>query len=277
VEQERLTVPDFDHTYLFIDGGYLRAIYGEGMTKFCGNCGDLDVKRIRYADSASRAYFYDSSDDEQRPGESEPDFLARTVAEEDFFDEIRAVNGFHVRLGSVTGKKRRQKEVDVLLAVDMLTHGLAGNMKKGILLAGDLDFRPIVEALVQRGVFVDIWFERRSAAKNLYGAADFGREIRFSELHSLSSQAVQLKYPLPHRAEGLDRPNGGILVKQGTVRARPALLHALPNNLFEFWIQELGGNSLTLKHKDLTRIESFLELEYGQKVAWDPRGSGQPA
>jgi NYN domain len=256
-----------DH-YLFIDGAYLRTIYREAMQKFCGVEGDLDPARVRYGGSASRAFFYDSLDDERRLGESDADFQSRVAAQEAFFNEIRAVNGFHVRLGSVTGKKRRrQKEVDVLLAVDMLTHGLTGNMKKGILLAGDLDFRPIVEALVQRGVFVDVWFEGRSAAKDLYGAADFGRPIPFSELHGLSRESVLKSYPLPRRSAGNAAPHGPT-IKRGRVGSSPASLFQFVND-YEFWVQDYRGNSLLVRDTDVARIERFMELEF-EPVVWDP-------
>jgi uncharacterized LabA/DUF88 family protein len=55
----------------------------------------------------------------------------------------------------------------------MLRHGFDGNMEKAVLLAGDLDFRPIVEALVRRGVFVEVWYEKNSAAQELW----WGRRI----------------------------------------------------------------------------------------------------
>jgi uncharacterized LabA/DUF88 family protein len=45
------------------------------------------------------------------------------------------------------GKKRQQKEVDVLLAVDMLTRSFYKNMTKAVLLAGDRDFKPVVEVV----------------------------------------------------------------------------------------------------------------------------------
>src|SRR5216684_2723392 len=78
---------------------------------------------------------------------------------------------------------RREKEVDILLATDMLTHGFNGSMGNAVLLSGDLDFRPIVEALVRHGVFVEVWYHRSSIARELPGAADFGREIRFRQLY----------------------------------------------------------------------------------------------
>jgi hypothetical protein len=260
-------LPDLDQTYLFIDGEYLRTIYREGMQKFCGVDGDIDPARIRYENAASRAFFYDSLDDALRPGELDVDFQTRVAKQEAFFDEIRAVRGFHVRLGSVTGRKRRQKEVDVLLAVDMLSHGLTGNMKKGLLLAGDLDFRPIVEALVQRGVFVDVWFERRSAARKLFGTADFGREISFSEIHSLSRESVRAAYPLPQRRGGEGMPQGQP-VRRGRHESSPAFLYQFVN-FHTLWVQNCRGNSLTVQDQDVVRIERLMELEYGGQVVWD--------
>ncbi len=257
-----------ENHYLFIDGEYLRAIYREAMQNFCGNDGDLDPARIRYPSYAVRAFFYDSLDDARRNGESESDFQSRVAAQEAVFNEIRSVSGFHVRLGSVTGKKkRRQKEVDVLLAVDMLTHGLTGNMTKGILLSGDLDFRSIVEALVQRGVFVDVWFRRQSASRELYGAADFGREIPFSELHSLSRGSFISKNPLPGRWAGTGKPQGQ-MAKQGKVGNSVAMLFQFVN-VYELWVQDFRGNTLTVKDSDLARIERFMELEL-EPIVWDP-------
>src|SRR5208282_399254 len=93
--------------------------------------------------------------------------------------------------------------VDVQLAVDMLTHGFSRNMSKAVLLSGDLDFRPIVEALIRAGVFVEIWYENESAAKELFGAADFGRELTFQDFYSMSDEKFTRENPLPERASGV--------------------------------------------------------------------------
>jgi uncharacterized LabA/DUF88 family protein len=155
------------------------------MREFFGVDGDLELSALMGQAQASRAYFYDSLDDTPRLGETDEACRARVAPLEEFFSGVRALSGFHVRLGTVShGKKRQQKEVDILLAVDMLTHGFDRNMEKAVLLAGDLDFRPIVEALVRRGVFVEVWYDRSSIAQDLPGAADFGREIRLRQFHS---------------------------------------------------------------------------------------------
>ena len=168
-----------DDTYLFIDGEYLRRIYREAMQSVFCQDGELDPKRIRFEYDAVRAFFYDCLDDTKRAGESEKDYQAIIASQEALFTEVSKISGFHFRPGTLKGgqKRRRQKEVDVQLAVDMLVHGFNKNMRKAVLLAGDLDFRPIVEVLVQHGVFVEIWYERTSASKELPMAADFGKEL----------------------------------------------------------------------------------------------------
>ncbi len=98
--------------------------------------------------------------------------------------------------------KLRQKEVDVQLAVDMLTHGFSKNMSRAVLLSGDLDFRPIVEALVRGGVFVDVWYEKESAARELFWAADYGRALTFQDFYSMSDEKFTQENPLPRKVVG---------------------------------------------------------------------------
>src|SRR5260221_8920026 len=163
-------------TYLFIDGEYLRQIHRDAMQAFFGVDGELDLSKPKDQAGAIRAFFYDSLDDAPRQGESEEACRARVAPLEEFFTEARALSGVHVRLGTVTGKRRRQKEVDILLAVDMFTDGFNGSMRTAVLLSGDLDFRPIIEALVRHGVFVEGWYHRRSIAQAWRGAGDFRGE-----------------------------------------------------------------------------------------------------
>src|SRR5262249_21955989 len=155
--------------------------------------GEIDFVEIKGQAQAKRVFLYDCVDDDQRSGESDTDFKARLDAQDATFDRIKSQRGFHIRLGSLKGggKRRLQKEVDVLLAVDMLTHGFNGNMGKAVLVDGDLDFRPVVESLVRAGVFVEVWYEPRSAARELPGAADYGRKLDFSALYRWSDYSFQ--------------------------------------------------------------------------------------
>jgi uncharacterized LabA/DUF88 family protein len=162
--------------------------------------GEIKFKSVKNEARAKRAFLHDCVDDARRDGEDDAPYRARGTAQEARFESIGSREGIHVRLGSVRGKPKRlrQKEVDVLLTTDMLTHGYDGNMEKAVLIAGDLDLRPIVEALVRRGVFVEVWYEKKSGARELPGAADFGRQLAFTTLYRLSTQDFQTRCQLPH-------------------------------------------------------------------------------
>jgi hypothetical protein len=99
------------------------------------------------------------------------------------FDAIDKVEGVHVRYGCLSpGKKRQQKEVDVLLAVDMLTHSFNKNMDEAVLLSGDRDFRPVVESIVRLGTLVKVADDPRSGSRPLARAADNEMEIDITAL-----------------------------------------------------------------------------------------------
>src|SRR5260221_1215127 len=116
------------------------------MQELFGDDGDLALATFRQhlPVEVQRVFYYHSLDDERREGEVDAAFEARKQAQLDRYDKINALPGFHTRLGSVTGKsvrRRRQKMVDVQLAVDALTHAFNKNIGIAVLFAGDLDFK----------------------------------------------------------------------------------------------------------------------------------------
>jgi uncharacterized LabA/DUF88 family protein len=258
-----------EDTYLFIDGEYLRRVYNEAMQSVFGCDGELSFAALKQNARATRVFFYDCIDDVQRPAESGSVFDARVAAQEVFFDNIRALEGVHVRLGSLRGKPKRlrQKEVDVLLATDMLTHGYDGNMRKAILIAGDLDFRPIVEALVRRGVFIEIWYERKSGARELPGAADFGRELGFETFYLLSSQSFQSQNVLPvmNRAHApVDTP---VVISQCVDDGRQVtLFHEANRSMFVIRAERSDG-VLWFDHGDANVLQRYFSVKFGP-VNW---------
>ncbi|HQR08345.1 MAG TPA: NYN domain-containing protein [Gemmatales bacterium] len=173
----------FGDTYLFIDGGYLKSLYRDLFTPLFGENYRVDYRAVLDSFSARRGFLYDCLDDAQKLGESEADFKGRVKSQEEFFDEIDKVEGVHVRYGYLThGKKRQQKEVDVTLAVDMLTHAFYKNMNQAVLLSGDRDFRPVVESVVRLGILVKVAYDPRTGSRPLARAADNEIEIDISTL-----------------------------------------------------------------------------------------------
>jgi uncharacterized LabA/DUF88 family protein len=130
-------------TYIFIDAEHLRTYYGEFARVWFGNEGRINFQQIKNQAQAIRLFYYDSLDDRQKKGESEEEFRTRVEERRAEHADVRAVEGAHVKLGTVTGERRRQqKQVDILLAVDMMNHAVRQNMRRAVLLTGDQDFKP---------------------------------------------------------------------------------------------------------------------------------------
>jgi len=261
-----------DNTYLFIDGEYLRQRHRDVMRDFCGVDGELELSPIMRQAHASRAYFYDAIDYARRPDETEKASEARIVALERFFSYVRSLSGFHVRPGSVRpGKKREQKEVDVSLAVDMMEHGFNGSMSKAVLIAGDVDFRPVVEALVRHGVFVDVWYHGSSIAQELPGAADFGHAIRFRQMYSWNTKTFQDAHAIPREHEHAGAPTGE-LVKVGSVLGHHAELRSLqgaPGGYhLNLWLNVAPGDNIRIYEGDENLIERYVAVQYCP-IAWE--------
>jgi uncharacterized LabA/DUF88 family protein len=262
-----------DRTYVFIDGEYVRQRHRDAMRAFFGVDGELELSPIMQQARANRAYFYDAIDDTAREGESDDQRKVRVRPLEQFFAQVQSLRGFHVRPGSVRrGKRREQKEVDVLLAADMLEHGFNGSMGKAVLIAGDLDFRPVVEALVRHGVFVEVWYHPDGFAEELPGAADFGHSLRFSELHSWNTKGFKATHRIPRE----DPRNGeayGHLVRVGSVWGNPAELrrYAVPSapagETFCLWITNEPGWFQCVWDDDRDLIERYVGVQYGP-IEW---------
>jgi uncharacterized LabA/DUF88 family protein len=169
--------------YLFIDGGYLQTLYRDSFRPIFSDTYAIDYEQVKRFFSARRVYYYDCLDDVAKPGENDADFKARVQGQEELFDVIEKVEGVHVRFGWLSpGKRRQQKEVDVCLAVDMLTHAFAKNMTKAVLLAGDRDFKPVVDSVVRLGTYVQLAYDPRIGSKELARAADSEIELNLSTL-----------------------------------------------------------------------------------------------
>jgi uncharacterized LabA/DUF88 family protein len=256
-------------TYLFIDGEYLRRIYREAIQSVFNCDGDINFNEIKLQAHATRAFVYDCLDDIRRAGENDTDYNSRVDAQEKQFGKIRDLKGFHVRLGSLRGapKRLRQKEVDVLLTVDMLSHGVDRNMETAILIAGDLDFRPIVEALVRRGVFVEIWYEEKSLAQELKWAADFGRSLDFPSLYAWSTHSFQARKSLP-RVDQMHAAVANITSdRHGLYQGRNVrLIKSSDHPDFILRVERPGGVDW-FEHGDQQVLERYYSVVYGP-IQW---------
>lgn len=256
--------------YLFIDAAYAKEVYRKAMEAVFDAPGDFSPQMIVNQVEPFRTYIYDCFDDEQGSAETEQEFKARVTAQEAYRSRTSSLSGVHLREGTLVGKltarrQRRQKEVDILLAVDMLTHGFNRNMTHAVLLSGDLDFRPVVEALVRGGVFVEVWYEKTTASKELYWAADLGRPLDWHMIYNWTDYSFRSTYspPVVNTARGVD---DAVLVRSGMFDGLKAHLWRPANKPFTLRVERPDG-ALWLEHKNQQVLERYFSVMYGP-IEW---------
>lgn len=129
--------------------------------------------------SFDRAYLYDATEDsevEQRP---------ESALRQAWLNRNNHQNNVHYRRGRVAGRPPRQKRVDVQLAVDVLRD--LRNLRdpvEVILVTGDDDFTPLVEAVREYGPHVAlVLFPKCGGTDDLRTAADYVKEWDFGSGH----------------------------------------------------------------------------------------------
>ncbi|HXO28558.1 MAG TPA: NYN domain-containing protein [Thermoanaerobaculia bacterium] len=91
---------------------------------------------------------------------------------EEYWRAVELLPDTELGFGSVRGRPRRQKKVDGLIAVDMLGGAFAGLFQVAILVSGDADFVPVVDAVRRTGVMVVVASTADGLADELRREAD---------------------------------------------------------------------------------------------------------
>lgn len=255
-------------TYAFIDGGHLRRHYKEAMRSWSGTDGDLVYERIKANLGAQKVFYYDCLDDIRGNNEPIADFEKRKKDQEDYFNKIQRNEATHVRLGSMTGtaKNKRQKRVDILLAVEMMNHAVRRNMTTAALITGDQDFLPLEEALIDMGLHVRVLGDRQHTSGYLADAADYFLPLNLTEYHNWSSQKFKTRHPIPGRSIGNPTLNDHTFIKSGTVNDITAELFKSPSGTFILRMPH-NDDYMICSFQDETLLIKFCEMELGP-VVW---------
>jgi uncharacterized LabA/DUF88 family protein len=187
-------------SYLFVDGNYLQQ--------------RLDGREF------TKVFYYDALPVKAQ-NETEDAFEARLKEKHDFFNYLRSLDGWHVHEGiskRSRGERARQKEVDILIAVDMLTHTHRKNMDRLAFIAGDQDFRPLLDAVVRDGMYVTLLYGPSSVSIELKNTADAAIPLDFFTMHSFMEHSVQEAYPSPEILNAYSiphHPSNDVLKQEG--------------------------------------------------------------
>ena len=98
------------------------------------------------------------------------------LARNNIHDEIKALDIESPYVFPKT-KERGSKQVDITLAVDMLSHAYQNNYEVAVLVAGDEDYVPLVNAVKNAGRRVFLWFLEDGLSPVLKRSADYFFDI----------------------------------------------------------------------------------------------------
>ncbi len=170
---------------IFIDGAYILShLKSLNLGPNYRDLADYFLKPLRKSVPLDllRCYFYYCPPwMSPEPTEAEKKRMAEHDA---FMEEIIALERWSVRLGKLQrrwdGHREtfEQKRVDVLLSVDMVRHTAAGHIQHVIVVAGDSDFIPAIEAAKESGATVSLWCgEENTVHRDLVDLADVVHRI----------------------------------------------------------------------------------------------------
>lgn len=258
-------------TYLFVDGSNFRKYFNESTTKWFGQEVEFDFQKIKDFFQAEKAFYYDCIDDVKGDNESQKDFALRVQTQEEKLNKIREVEGCHVHLGSISGKnkKKRQKEVDVMLAVQMMEHAFRGNMQKAVLLSGDKDFRPLVESLVRLGLFVEVVGDRNHISRDLIHSADSSRKLSFIDYHEWTQKNIR-ETKLINLSNRTPNTTDLTYIKKGKLNEKEIILglYERVDNNYYIAIRNPPEPDILVGNHNQEYIELYFELLNG-KVEWN--------
>jgi uncharacterized LabA/DUF88 family protein len=185
--------------YLFIDGGCLRQSISEIEHTFAAGR-KLGVDFSALTAGFHKVFYYDALPSKSGD-ESDADYQARHDAAATLHDRLGALDRFHVYEGetrrSLSRKKQEQKKVDIMIAVDMLTHSFRRNMEQATLLTADLDFKPLLDALVTEGMFVTLWYPPNRTSPELIKSADRRRRLDVRAIHPALTPSSRVQFSIP--------------------------------------------------------------------------------
>ena len=151
-----------DRTVIFVDGAYLDKLLEREFKQTRIDLGRL-AEELAQGTQILRSYYYHCPPYQSNPPTFEE--KQQTAKKDKFFAALSKLPRFQVRLGKLAyrgiGSDGRpiftQKRVDIMLGVDMVQLAATRQINRAVLLAGDSDFVPAVEAVKYHGVLVVLW------------------------------------------------------------------------------------------------------------------------
>lgn len=140
-------------------------------------------------------------------------------------------------------------------------------MNTALLLAGDLDFKPVVDALVQLGTRVSIVCYKKNASKKLAYSADSRLYLSLSDLWSLvKTEKIQNLFPgfgMFHKEFEEENP-----IETGQYEGKEVNVYKNNKTFYVVMPHACGvGMKIHWKYGDLEKLKECLAIEFGS-IVW---------
>jgi len=257
-------------SYAFVDAAALFAFIKEANKTLAPDLkAEVDFPSLFGSLQAERVFIYDAYPS-QKSGESKAALEVRWQEKEDQLKQLRSLSRVHVRTG-VTSRHRKkvglvQKGVDILLAIDAYGHAMRGNIDMAIFMLNDLDFLPLLEALIQTKTQTTLHYVPWKTNEALVETADFSMPIRLRRFVDWCDQSF--RHYLAIEAVQLDRVTWD-KKRNGTVNGRPVSI-ARNNSQDCYWAEypdKIQGRAWRCKSQDI--LVELIEDKSGTKIEWE--------
>jgi uncharacterized LabA/DUF88 family protein len=252
--------------YLFIDGGSLDSVLTTFAQKLFANQ-EPEINYRELAKEFQKVFYYDCIP-AQRKDESDAEYKNRIQSKKELFEQLKALDKFHVYEGTARYRDKRrgqeQKQVDIMIAVDMLSHSFRRNMHEATLLTGDLDFKPLIDALVQDGMYVTLWYPKGRTNYELVEAADSKRPLTIDIVRQWFTKDFNQKIRLPDPSSfdgDIDKDWEEVGIIKTSKHQKITLYKVLEDHVAI--IEFLTGQSSLIRHTNLDQLRFYVEHLYG--------------
>jgi len=171
-----------ERVMIFIDGAYIRKLSNEyyrhdkiDFKKFADVLQRMyhTIPGYPFRMNLIRIYYYDAIVDK---------LDKEYEKQKEYFDSLDRLMWYSVRLGELvrsSTKEFKQKGVDILMAIDVLTKAYQDQYDTGMFVMGDADFIPLIEAVKNAGKKTICVFHKDHSSFDLIKTFDMN--IRFEE------------------------------------------------------------------------------------------------
>lgn len=248
--------------YLFIDGAYFEGILARFSERyFYGE--PIQINWAALGGGFQKIFYYDCLP-QKVESETDSEYQHRLLKKQNLFKAINLTQNFHVHYGEIRGKRKnqRQKQVDILIAVHMLTHTFRGSMSRATLLTGDLDFKPLIDSVVEHGMHLALWYDRPTTAEELVFAADERRSIDLDFVYGIATREFRNLHKIPLRSSGPDKQVDGLThvsTKANHLSDKVEIYRGDTTAVALMPCMHNEGYFLRVQGEDLETLEKYLE------------------